>query len=358
MLTLKAAAAVPAVTAAHAPLLAPPVEAALLPALDDRLESLLTALLSARVGTPAFLRPAAGVTTIGDADLRYAARSSASLLDQAEPGRARQPGSEPPTTPDPALLRLRHVLIELAPRQAAGPRKFLGVIPFGDKLVDYFRSYRAAQSRLNAILQDLRGEQSQLAQANAALNRHQQGLWSVMRRLNTSIRFTQQLHARLSAKVAELERADPDRATLLGRDVVPSVRDRHRYLLSQLTVCVMSYLTIGATIENNLERIRGLDQAYAATVALLRSAMTLAPALTGQRLVLDEITAVDSTTTDPDRRPADLSQLSAAFADSHEALDVIDTFERAAAEAMASTLETLRGLVDQAESVRQCGCDE
>ena len=298
------------------------------------------------------------MATIGDADLRYATRSSASLLDQAEPGRAHQQGTEPPTTADPALLRLRQVLIELDPRQATGPRKFLGVIPFGDKVADYFRSYRAAQSRLNAILQDLRRQLAQLADADATSNRHQQDLWSAMRRLNASIQFTQQLDARLSAKVAELELADPDRATVLGRDVLPSVRDRHRYLLSQLTVCVMSYLTIGATIENNLERTRGLGQAYSATVALLRSAMTLAPALTGQRLVLDEITAVDTTATDPDRSPAKLSRLSAAFADSHTTLDAIDAFERAASEAMASTLGALRGLVDQAESVRQCGCDD
>ena len=286
---------------------------------------------------------------------RYAATSSASLLDPAEQTHARRPGTQPPTTPDQALLQLRRVLVELDPRQATGSRKFLGVIPFGDRVADYLRSFRAAQGRLNAILLDLRHQQEQLAEADVAANRHQQDLWSAMRRLNASIQFTQHLDARLSAKVVEVEVADPDRATVLSQEVLPAARGRHRYLLSQLTVCIMSYLTVGAIMENNRERARGLDQAYAATVALLRSAMTLAPARTGQRLVLDEITAVDTTTTDPDRQPAELS---AAFADSHATLDAIDAFERAASEAMASTLDALRGLVDQAESVRQCGCDE
>ncbi len=54
------------------------------------------------------------------------------------------------------LLELRRTVEDLDPSRATGVRKFLGVIPFGDKVTDYFRRYESAQGHLNGILHALR----------------------------------------------------------------------------------------------------------------------------------------------------------------------------------------------------------
>ena len=52
------------------------------------------------------------------------------------------------------------------------------MIPFGDKVVDYFRKYQAAQSHLNGILHSLRNGQDELTKDNVALNMEKQNLWA------------------------------------------------------------------------------------------------------------------------------------------------------------------------------------
>ena len=47
------------------------------------------------------------------------------------------------------LLDLRRTVEDLDPSQARGSKKFLGMIPFGDKVTDYFRRYESAQGHLD-----------------------------------------------------------------------------------------------------------------------------------------------------------------------------------------------------------------
>ena len=54
------------------------------------------------------------------------------------------------------LLDLRRTVEDLDPSQATGVKKVLGMIPFGDKITDYFRKYQSAQSHLDGILNSLR----------------------------------------------------------------------------------------------------------------------------------------------------------------------------------------------------------
>ena len=48
--------------------------------------------------------------------------------------------------------------------------------------------------------------------------------------------------------------------------------------------------------KNNLELIKGVDRATTTTVAALRTAVTVAQGLNNQKLVLDQITALNTTT--------------------------------------------------------------
>ena len=288
--TLTAPEAPRAVVTTQAPAMAPKVDPATIPTLDSKVDGFMTALLTSQTRSPEFAAQAENVRTMGDADIRRAAETSNRLLQT--PVKALQEGGIAQGSKVGAtLLELRRTVEDLDPSQATGSRKFLGMIPFGDKIVDYFRKYQAAQSHLNGILHSLRNGQDELQKDNVALNMEKQNLWANMGRLNQYIYVAERLDARLSASIAELELSDPERAKALNQDVLFYVRQKHQDLLTQLAVSIQSYLAIDIIIKNNIELIKGVDRASTTTVSALRTAVIVAQALGNQKLVLDQITA-------------------------------------------------------------------
>ena len=215
---------------------------------------------------------------MGDVDIRAAAESSNRLLKS--PVRALQEGGlSEGSTVGKTLLELRRTVEDLDPKEATGPKKLLGMIPFGDKIEDYFRKYQSAQSHLDGILHALRDGQDELGKDNAALNLEKQHLWEAMGRLNQYVYVAERLDARLSAAIAELEATDPDKAKALREDVLFYVRQKHQDLLTQLAVSIQNYLAIDIVIKNNIELIKGVDRASTTTVSALRTAVIVAQAL-------------------------------------------------------------------------------
>jgi uncharacterized protein YaaN involved in tellurite resistance len=353
------------VAATQAPSIAPQVDAAQVPALDARVDGFLTALTSAQTRSPEFAAQADNVRSMGDADVRKAAETSNRLLNTPvkalkEGGIAE--GSKVGTT----LLELRRTVEDLDPSQATGTRKLLGFLPFGDKVVDYFRKYQDAQTHLNGILHSLRNGQDELAKDNAALNMEKQNLWATMGRLNQYVYVAERLDAKLTEQITALELSDPDRAKALQQDVLFYVRQKHQDLLTQLAVSIQSYLAIDIIIKNNIELIKGVDRASTTTVSALRTAVIVAQALGNQKLVLDQITALNTTTSDLIQRTSEmlkdnsaaiqqqaasatigLPQLQAAFANIYATMDSIDAFKLQALDSMSTTITTLEGEVSK-----------
>ncbi|SDS86647.1 Uncharacterized conserved protein YaaN involved in tellurite resistance [Friedmanniella luteola] len=362
-LTLTAAAPPRPVAATAAPAMAPQVDPATVPALDQKVDGFLDALAAAQTRSPQFTAQAENVRAMGDADIRRAAETSNRLLQA--PVRALQEGGlAEGSTVGQTLLDLRRTVEELDPSQATGTRKLLGFLPFGDKVVDYFRKYQAAQSHLDGILHSLRNGQDELTRDNVALNMEKQNLWAAMGRLNSYIYVAERLDARLVEQIAALELSDPERAKALSQDVLFYVRQKHQDLLTQLAVAIQSYLAMDVVIKNNLELIKGVDRASTTTVSALRTAVIVAQALSSQKLVLDQIGALNSTTSDLIQRTSEmmrdnsaqiqqqaasatlgLPQLKAAFANIYATMDSIDTFKRQALDTMATTIGTLESEV-------------
>ncbi len=288
------AAAQPIPTTA-APRMAPAVPESALPGLDAKVETYLQALMTAAPKSPQFEAKANDVRVMGDEDIRRAAESSNRLLKS--PVKALQEGglSEGGKV-GKTLLELRRTVEDLDPSQATGVKKVLGMIPFGDKITDYFRKYQSAQSHLDGILNALRQGQDELHRDNVALNLEKQNLWDSMGRLNQYVYIAERLDAKMAAQIATLEMSDPEKASALKQDVLFYVRQKHQDLLTQLAVSIQNYLAIDITIKNNIELIKGVDRASTTTVSALRTAVIVAQALGNQKLVLDQITALNTTT--------------------------------------------------------------
>ena len=185
-----------------------------------------------------------------------------------------------------------------------------------------------------------------------------------MGRLNQYVYIAERLDARLSAQIAETEFSDPEKAKALNQDVLFYVRQKHQDLLTQLAVSIQSYLAIDIIIKNNTELIKGVDRASTTTLSALRTAVIVAQALGNQKLVLDQITALNTTTSTMIQRTSEmlkensaqiqeqaasstigLEQLQAAFANIYETMDSIDQFKLRALDSMAATIGTLEGEV-------------
>ncbi|MGC4941041.1 toxic anion resistance protein [Kribbella sp. DT2] len=362
-LILTAPAPTQPVAATAAPSMAPAVDPAALPGLDSKVDTYLTSLMTAAPRSPEFATKAADVRSMGDGDIRHAAESSNRLL-QSPVKALTSGGLAEGSTVGKTLLELRRTVENLDPKEATGPKKLLGMIPFGDKIEDYFRKYQSAQSHLEGILHSLRNGQDELGKDNAALNLEKQQLWDAMGRLNQYVYVAERLDARLSATIAELEATDPDKARALREDVLFYVRQKHQDLLVQLAVSIQNYLAIDIVIKNNIELIKGVDRASTTTVSALRTAVIVAQALGNQKLVLDQITALNTTTSGMIERTSQmlrdnsvaiqqqaasatigLPQLQAAFANIYATMDAIDTFKVEALDNMAATIGTLENEV-------------
>lgn len=362
-LTLTAPEAPAVVTETQAPAMAPQVAATQVPVLDAKVDEFLNALSGAEEKSPTFSAQADAVRSMGDADIRKAAETSNRLLNT--PVRAlKEGGLSEGSKVGQTLLQLRRTVEDLDPGKARGSKKFLGMIPFGDQVTDYFRRYQSSQQQLNGILHALRSGQDELTKDNVALNMEKQNLWTVMGRLNQYVYIAERLDARLSAQVAELQFSDPEKAKALSQDVLFYVRQKHQDLLTQLAVSIQSYLAIDIIIKNNIELIKGVDRASTTTISALRTAVIVAQALGNQKLVLDQITALNTTTSQMIQRTSEmlkensariqeqaasstigLEQLQAAFANIYSTMDSIDEFKARALDTMAQTIGVLEGEV-------------
>ncbi|MDR1790879.1 MAG: toxic anion resistance protein [Propionibacteriaceae bacterium] len=359
----------------QAPKMAPKVEMERIPVLDAKVDEFLAALQTAEPGSPEVAAQADAVRAMGDTDIRKAAETSNRLLNS--PVKAvKEGGVEEGSTVAKALLELRRTVETLDPAGGRGQeKKFLGIFPTG-KSKDYFRKYQSSQAQLDAILHALRSGQDELGKDNAALNLEKQNLWDMMARLNQYVYIAEQLDDKLTAQIAELKATDPDKAKALEQDVLFYVRQKHQDLLTQLAVSVQSYLAMDIIIKNNIELIKGVDRASTTTVSALRTAVIVAQAVGNQKLVLDQITALNTTTStiiestsmalrknsaDIQEQAASatigMEQLQNAFANIYATMDAIDEFKGKALETMSQTVAQLEGHVAQSklylERVRQ-----
>lgn len=360
ILTLEAPKPMEVVATTQAPKMAPQVEAAQVPILDEKVESFMKQIDQAETKSPELAAQADAVRSMGDADIRKAAETSNRLLET--PVKAiREGGLTQVSTVGKTLMELRRTIEDLDPHaEASVGKKLFGIIPFGRNVQDYFRKYQSSQQHLNAILHALRSGQDELTRDNVSLAMEKENLWQTMGRLNQYIYIAERLDAQLSQRIAEIAITDPDRAKVLSEDVLFYIRQKHQDLLTQMAVSIQNYLSIDILIKNNIELIKGVDRASTTTVAALRTAVIVASALGNQQLVLDQITALNTTTSAMIQKTSEMlrdnsasiqqqaasstigiEQLQEAFKNIYITMDSIDAFKAQALNNMAQTVTVL-----------------
>jgi uncharacterized protein YaaN involved in tellurite resistance len=339
--------------------------------LDGMAKGYLDAIQGLDVNDPKFDARMTDIRKLGDDDIQASAQVSSHLLDR--PVAAMQHGGISGTSAvSTGLIQLRNQIDDLDPSHQGdllSVHKILGILPFGDRLRDYFGKYQSSQSHINAIITSLYHGQDTLQQDNADLEQEKANLWAIMERLRQYIYLGQTLDAGLTVRIAQVQTTDPAKAKVLQEDMLFYVRQKVQDLATQLAVSVQGYLALDVIRRNNLELIRGVDRATTTTVSALRTAVIVAQALVDQKLVLDQITALNTTTSNLIESTStmlrqqstaineqaasstiDLQKLQNAFDNIYATMDEIDSFKLKALDNMSQTVSALTTQIQKAQT--------
>jgi uncharacterized protein YaaN involved in tellurite resistance len=372
-LALVPPAAVPVVTDDQAAAQAQQIDPAAKKQIDATVAQYVSTLLSADPHSPSFDQQLNAVHTLGDADIRASAAVSNNLLNR--PAAAMSSGPfDPKSNISNSLVKLRRTVEDLDPTQQGlfGKKHLWGSLPFGNTLRDYFHKYESSQKNLDAIIQSLYAGQDELQKDDASLEQEKANVWAIKGRLEQYIYMATALDQQVSAKIAPLQSTDPDRAKELQTDVLFYVRQKRQDLLTQLAVNTQGYLAMNLVEQNNRELIKGVDRATTTTVSALRTAIIVAQALANQKLVLNQINALNTTTSNliestsemlkqqsgqVYQQAADstiqLEKLQTAFNNIYQSIDAIDTYKVQALDNMQKTVDALTTEIDKAQSYLQ-----
>ena len=333
--------------------------------LDEKVGAFIADLVAQDANSPEFGVRVDQLTSMGRKEIAEAAGHSNRFLDR--PVRAMDSDNKVGVD----LAELRRTVEDLDPGKRGNllaPRKLFGIIPFGNRLRDYFDGYKSAQGHINSILGSLASGKDVLIKDNAAIDVERQNMWAAMGRLEQMIHISKTLDAQLEAKTLELDSTDPAKAKAIRDSALFYVRQRSQDLLTQMAVTVQGYLALDLVKKNNVELVKGVDRASTTTVAALRTAVTVAQALAGQKLVLEQITALNTTTANMIDSTGEMlkSQTAAiheqaaastipietlrrAFQNIYDTMDSIDTFKAKALENMKTTVNTLSDEVEKSK---------
>jgi uncharacterized protein YaaN involved in tellurite resistance len=336
--------------------------------IEAAVNAYIDALTSLDAQSPEFERKVNSINRMGYDEIRRSAEASSRFLDRPLNAMKQGPMAQGSQVSG-ALVALRRQVEELDPsRHLVQRRGFFKKVPFGNQMNEYFRRYQSAQHHIEAIVAGLYRGQDELLRDNAALEQEKVYLWSLKTRLEQYAHMAGVLDEALTRKIESVQANDADKARALKQDALFYVRQKRQDLLTQLSVVVQGYLALDLIRKSNLELVKGVDRATTTTVSALRTAVIAALALTNQKLVLDQISALNATTggiiestsqmlreqtleiaNQAANSTVSIEKLQAAFNNIYATIDTIDTFKLAALDSMRKTIDSLSAEISRAQ---------
>ncbi|MDI3213676.1 toxic anion resistance protein [Arthrobacter sp. AL12] len=322
--------------------------------------------------SPEYTSKIDGINRLGGQQLVASASTSSRLLERSSTSLAgaKKSGSNAQVQVASTLGELRSTVEDLTPSNAdlSVGRKILGIIPGGNKLAKYFQKYESAQTQLDKIIKSLMAGQDALLKDNASLAQEKTQLWETMQGLSEYAVFAKALDNATATRIDEMKmQGQIEEAGKLDSDVLYPIRQRHQDILTQLAVSVQGYLAIDMIRKNNTELIKGVERARTTTISALRTAVIVAQALANQKMVLDQIDAINTTTNNMILKTSEMLKdqttrihqqaassgvsvetLQKAFDNVFQTMDAIDTFRSQANKSMEGTVQALETGLERA----------
>lgn len=339
-----------------------------IPELDAKVDAFVDHVLTNSIHSSEFQKNVQSIHNLGSKEIRESAQVSNRMLEM--PAKTLNDSLFDNSPIAKSLTELRAIVEDLDPskKQLTSSRKLFGIIPFGNKVQDYFRQYESAQTHINAVVTSLYNGKDELLKDNAMIEQEKVNMWELMQSIRQYVYIGRKIDEQLEQKVYAIEATDPEKARIIKEEMLFYVRQKNTDFLTQLAVNVQGYLALDTIRKNNLELIKGVDRATTTTISALRTAVIVAQAMTNQKLVLDQITALNRTTSSliestsemlkrqsseiheqATSNTIELDKLQNAFNNVYDTMDMISNYKLEALENMKLTFNTLTTEIDKAQ---------
>ena len=334
-------------------------------AVDDQVDRFMEGLLKEDVQSEAFKAKLDSAFALGREEV-----SVASSLMQGRFMQRNFAGIED-STAFKAIQDMRGHLDELNPGKEGDlfqPQKFLGMIPFGNKLQSYFRKYQSAGSQLQKSMQQIYEARDDMQRDVVDIEATRTKLWDAMQKLAAAIHFSEKLDSALAERVTALQATDPRRAHALQQEVLFYARQNLQDMLTQQAVCINGYLALDVLKKTGREMINGCSRVATTGMSALAVAQTVARATGNQLQVIDMLKGVNSTiegliaetgkqlnthvekTTEFAQNPGiGIDKLKDMYDQTFTAMDAMDSFRTKAIDVMGKNNAMLHDQIARAE---------
>ena len=322
-----------------------------------------------RPKTPEFMEQVRAIQNVARQEITASSNATSRFLQTSLQQAKSGGGSGHQADVASSLVDLRNTVEDLQPNKQSFVGKLARIFPGGKQIQRYFRQYESNQEQLNTILLALERGQDMLRRDNAALAVERKTLWETMGELKQLDALLGELDEAVVAKIMALQGAgDAQAASSMETDVLFAVRQRRMDVQTQMAVSVQSYLSMDLIQDNNLKLVDGVERAKTTTMTALRTAVIVAQALENQRIVLDQIDAVNSTTNQMIDQTSvllrenagriqeqavssgvSIDTLQRAYDNLFATLDQVETFRKTANQNFATTIDRLQTQVASAK---------
>lgn len=319
--------------------------------------------------TPEFLEQVRSIQNVARQEITATSNATSRFLQTSLQQAKSGGGSGHQAEVAGTLVDLRNTVEELAPDKQDFFSRLARALPFGNKMQRYFRQYESNQEQLNTILLALDRGQDMLRRDNASLAVERKALWESMGQLKQLDALLGELDVAVTEKIASLQTTgDQQAADSMQTEVLFAVRQRRMDVQTQMAVSVQAYLSMDLIQDNNLKLVDGVERAKTTTMTALRTAVIVAQALENQKIVLDQIDAVNRTTNSMIDRTSQLLRenagrvqqqavesgvsietLQRAYDNLFATLDEVESFRKSANDNFATTIDRLQTQVKTAE---------
>jgi uncharacterized protein YaaN involved in tellurite resistance len=196
-----------------------------------------------------------------------------------------------------AIQDMRSHLEELNPGKDGDllqPRKFLGILPFGNRMQAYFRKFQSAGAQMQDALQRIYEARDDVQRDLVEIENTRVKLWDAMRSLGAAVRFAEVLDQQLTARVAAIKNSDPDRAKALEQEVLFYTRQNLGDMLTQQAVTTNGYLALDVLKRTGREMMNGCTRVATTGMSAMAVAQTVARATGNQIAVMDMLKGVNA----------------------------------------------------------------
>lgn len=195
------------------------------------------------------------------------------------------------------LSELNQQLKDLDPAQVKfGKKSFFGKIQ--DPVKKYFNKYQKAETAIDNIIQSLDNSSKVLQNDNVTLLQEEATLREATDKLMADIELGKMMDDYIESEIekAEMNGVEEEKVAIVKEEILFPLRQRVMDLQQMIVINQQGIISLNVIRRNNKELIRGVNRAKNVTITALRTGVMVASALYDQKVVIDKINLLNTTT--------------------------------------------------------------